>query len=81
VEPLAHEGLGRLLELHGRYTPLALGADSGTKLLPEKALGDGGALKLGRRKLALPPQPLGRDTAQAPFLALSDDVAVLDGGA
>ena len=55
MEPLAHEGLGRLLELHGRRTPLALGAEAGAKLLSEKALGDGGALKLGRRKLALPP--------------------------
>ena len=81
MEPLAHEGLGRLLELHGRRTPLALGAEAGAKLLSEKALGDGGALKLGRRKLALPPQPLGRDTAQPPFLTLSDDVAVLDGAA
>lgn len=81
MEPLAHEGLGRLLKLHGRRTPLALGAEAGAKLLSEKALGDGGALKLGRHKLALPPQPLGRDTAQPPFLTLSDDVAVLDGAA
>ena len=81
MEPLAHEGLGRLLELHGRRTPLALGAEAGAKLLSEKALGDGGALKLGRHKLALPPQPLGRDTTQPPFLTLSDDVAVLDGAA
>ena len=81
MEPLAHEGLGRLLELHGKRTPLALGANAGTKLLPGKSLGDGGALKLGRRKLAMPSQPLGRDTSQAPFLALSNDVAVLDGAA
>ena len=81
MEPLAHEGLGRLLELQDRCTPLALGADAGTELLPGKSLGDGGALKLGRRKLALPSQPLGRDTSQPPFLALSSDVAVLDGAA
>lgn len=81
MEPLAHEGMGRLLELQDRCTPLALGADAGAKLLPVSELGNGGALKLGRRKLELPPQPLGRDTTQAPFLAVSNEIAVIDGAA
>ena len=73
--------MGRLLGLQGRCTPLVLGADAGAKLLPVSELGDSGALKLGRRKLELPPQPLGRDTTQAPFLAVSNEIAVIDGAA
>ena len=81
MEPLAHEGMGRLLGLQDRCTPLVLGADAGAKLLPVSELGNGGALKLGRRKLELPPQPLGRDTTQTPFLAVSNEIAVIDGAA
>ena len=33
MEPLAHEGMGRLLALHGKRTPLALGAARGPTLL------------------------------------------------
>ena len=76
MEPIGHEGLGRLLKLEENLrTPhIVFSQDD---LLESKDLESGGSINIGKF-LELPPKPLGLDSDKAPFLNLSEDVAVLD---
>ena len=75
MEPLAHEGLARLLQLDkSLQTPCIAFSDS---FESSKDLNLGGSIKIGK-SLVLPPRPLGLDSSKAPYLQLSDEIAVLD---
>ena len=76
MEPIGHEGLGRLLDLgENLQTPhLVFSRDDLTEATD---LESGGSINIGKF-LELPPKPLGLDSDKAPFLNLSEDVAVLD---
>ena len=76
MEPLAHEGLGRFLDLgNDLQTPHVVCSHEG---LTESAdLSSGGSIKIGKA-FDLPPTPLGLDSNKAPYLQLSEEIAVLD---
>ena len=75
MEPLAHEGLARLLQLDkSLQTPCIAFSDS---FESSEDLTLGGSIKIGK-SIALPPRPLGLDSSKAPYLQLSDEIAVLD---
>ncbi len=76
MEPIGHEGLGRLLELgENLHTPHIV--FSHEDLTEATDLESGGSIKIGK-SFDLPPKPLGLDSDKAPFLHLSDNIAVLD---
>ena len=75
MEPLAHEGLARLLQIgDSLQTPHVVFRED----LTESAdLSSGGSIKIGKA-FDLPPTPLGLDSNKAPYLQLSEEIAVLD---
>ena len=76
MEPIAHEGLGRLLKLEDDlHTPhVVFSADD----LTESAdLSSTGTITIGKT-FDLPPSPLGLDSEKAPYLQLSKSIAVFD---
>ena len=76
MEPLSHEGLGRLLDLgDGFQTPHIV--FSHDDIIESSDLESGGSIRINN-ELELPPKPLGLDSDKAPYLQLSDRVAVLD---
>ena len=76
MEPIGHEGLGRLLELgENLHTPHIV--FSHEDLTEATDLESGGSINIGK-SFVLPPKPLGLDSDKAPFLHLSDNIAVLD---
>jgi len=78
MEPLAHEGLGRLLELEDNLrTPHIV--FSREDLVESTHLESGGSIIIGK-SFDLPPTPMGLDSDKEPYLQLSRDIAVLDNG-
>ena len=76
MEPIAHEGLGRLLELENNLqTPHVVFSHS--DLEESEDLESGGTIKIGK-VFNLPPSPLGLDSEKAPYLQLSENIAVID---
>ena len=76
MEPLGHEGLGRLLKLEDNLqTPHIV--FSHEDLTEAKDLESGGSITIGK-SFGLPPKPLGLDSTKEPYLHLSKDLAVLD---
>ena len=76
MEPIGHEGLGRLLDLgENLSTPHIV--FSHNDLTEATDLESGGSIKIGK-SFNLPPKPLGLDSDKAPFLHLSENIAVLD---
>ena len=76
MEPLGHEGLGRLLKLGDNLqTPHV--AFSHEDLIEAKDLESGGSIIVGK-DFDLPSKPLGLDSTKEPYLHLSKDLAVLD---
>ena len=76
MEPLAHEGLGRFLDLgNDLQTPHVV--LSHEDLTESADLSSGGSIKIGK-VFDLPPSPLGLDSNKAPYLQLSGEIAVLD---
>ena len=75
MEPLAHEGLARLLQLdESLQTPCIVFRNDFESSADLKS---GGTIKIGK-SLDLPPRPLGLDSSKAPYLHLSDEIAILD---
>ena len=76
MEPLTHEGLGRFLDLgNDLQTPHVV--LSHEDLTESADLSSGGSIKIGKA-FDLPPMPLGLDSTKAPYLQLSEEIAVLD---
>ena len=76
MEPISHEGLGRLLKLDSNLqTPHIV--FSQTELSESGNLETGGTIKIGE-VFDLPPSPLGLDSDKPPYLQLSKDIAVID---
>ena len=76
MEPIGHEGLGRLLDLgENLRTPHIVFSHKG--LTEATDLESGGSITIGT-SFALPPKPLGLDSDKAPYLHLSENIAVLD---
>ena len=76
MEPIAHEGLGRLLKLEGNLqTPHVV--FSQIDLEEPKDLETGGSIKIGKA-FELPSSPLGLDSHKSPYLQLSENIAVID---
>ena len=76
MEPIGHEGLGRLLKLEeDLQTPHVV--FSHLDLEESSDLESGGTIKIGK-KFHLPPSPLGLDSNKSPYLQLSEDIAVID---
>ena len=76
MEPIGHEGLGRLLKLEGDLqTPHVVFSHS--DLEESKDLESGGTITIGK-KFNLPPSPLGLDSEKSPYLQLSENIAVID---
>ena len=76
MEPIGHEGLGRLLVLgENLRTPHIV--FSHDDLIEATDLESGGFVKIGK-KFELPPKPLGLDSDNEPHLQLSENIAVLD---
>ena len=76
MEPIGHEGLGRLLKLEDNLqTPHV--AFSHEDLTESENLESGGYLKVGKL-FELPVKPLGLDSDKEPYLHLSKEIAVLD---
>ncbi len=76
MEPIGHEGLGRLLKLEDNLqTPHVV--FSHTDLEEPKDLESGGSIKVGKT-FDLPPSPLGLDSDKSPYLQLSENIAVID---
>ena len=76
MEPIGHEGLGRLLKLEENLqTPHVVFSQS--DLEESKDLESGGNISIGK-KFNLPPSPLGLDSNKSPYLQLSEDIAVID---
>ena len=76
MEPIGHEGLGRLLKLEENLqTPHVV--FSHLDLEESKDLESGGTISIGK-KFNLPPSPLGLDSTKSPYLQLSEDIAVID---
>ena len=76
MEPIGHEGLGRLLDLgENLRTPhIVFSRDDLTEATD---LESGGSIKIGK-SFDLPPKPLGLDSDKEPYLHLSENIAVLD---
>ena len=76
MEPIGHEGLGRLLDLgENLRTPHI--AFSHEDLIEATDLESGGSIRIGKT-FDLPPKPLGLDSDKEPYLHLSENIAVLD---
>ena len=76
MEPIGHEGLGRLLKLEDNLqTPHVV--FSHTDLAESKDLESGGSIRIGKT-FDLPPSPLGLDSDKSPYLQLSENIAVID---
>ena len=76
MEPIGHEGLGRLLDLgENLSTPHIVFSHS--DLTEATDLESGGSIKIGK-SFDLPPKPLGLDSDKEPYLHLSENIAVLD---
>ncbi len=76
MEPIGHEGLGRLLKLEDNLqTPHVVFSHS--DLEESKDLESGGTITIGK-KFSLPPSPLGLDSEKSPYLQLSENIAVID---
>ena len=76
MEPIGHEGLGRLLKLEeDLQTPHVV--FSHLDLEESSDLESGGTINIGK-KFHLPPSPLGLDSNKSPYLQLSEDIAVID---
>jgi len=76
MEPIGHEGLGRLLKLEDNLqTPHVV--FSHDDLTESTDLESGGTIKVGKT-FDLPPSPLGLDSDKSPYLQLSENIAVID---
>ena len=76
MEPIAHEGLGRLLKLEDDlHTPHVVFSEK--DLTGSADLSSTGTIKIGKT-FDLPPSPLGLDSNKSPYLQLSEDIAVID---
>ena len=76
MEPIGHEGLGRLLKLEDNLqTPHVV--FSHADLEESKDLESGGSIRIGKT-FDLPPSPLGLDSDKSPYLQLSENIAVID---
>ena len=75
MEPLAHEGLARLLQIDDSLqTPHVISRED---LTDSQDLISGGTIKIDK-PVDLPPRPLGLDSNKVPYLQLSEEIAVLD---
>ena len=76
MEPVGHEGLGRLLDLgENLRTPHIVFRKE--DLTEATDLESGGSIVVGK-PFDLPPKPLGLDSEKEPYLHLSENIAVLD---
>lgn len=76
MEPVGHEGLGRLLDLgENLSTPHIVFRKE--HLTAATDLESGGSIVVGK-SFDLPPKPLGLDSDKEPYLHLSKNIAVLD---
>ena len=76
MEPVGHEGLGRLLDLgENLRTPHIVFRKE--DLNEATDLESGGSIVVGK-PFDLPPKPLGLDSEKEPYLHLSENIAVLD---
>ena len=76
MEPVGHEGLGRLLDLgENLSTPHIVFRKE--HLTAATDLESGGSIVVGK-SFDLPPKPLGLDSDKEPYLHLSENIAVLD---
>ncbi len=76
MEPIGHEGLGRLLKLEDNLQTPHI-AFSHEDLTEAPDLESGGSINIGK-SFDLPSKPLGLDSTKEPYLHLSKDLAVLD---
>ena len=76
MEPIGHEGLGRLLKLEeDLHTPHIVFSKEDLTESPD--LNSTGTITIGK-SFELPPTPMGLDSDKEPYLQLSKDIAVLD---
>jgi len=76
MEPIGHEGLGRLLKLEeDLYTPHIVFSKEDLTESPD--LNSTGTITIGK-SFDLPPTPMGLDSNKEPYLQLSKDIAVFD---
>jgi archaeosine synthase len=76
MEPIGHEGLGRLLKLEeDLHTPHIVFSKEDLTEPPD--LNSTGTITIGN-SFDLPPTPMGLDSDKEPYLQLSRDIAVLD---
>ena len=76
MEPIGHEGLGRLLKLEeDLHTPHIVFSKEDLTESPD--LNSTGTIIIGE-SFELPPTPMGLDSDKEPYLQLSKDIAVLD---
>ena len=76
MEPIGHEGLGRLLKLEeDLHTPHIVFSKEYLTESPD--LNSTGTITIGKL-FDLPPTPMGLDSDKEPYLQLSRDIAVLD---
>tara|TARA_B100000029_G_C17537804_1_gene945535 strand:- start:220 stop:1794 length:1575 start_codon:yes stop_codon:yes gene_type:complete len=79
MEKIAYEGLGRLLTVSGSHkTPLILNCEEGASLLPMKSIEKRCSIKIGDKEYEAPDLPLGVDSETAPYLSVSEKIAVID---
>ena len=76
MEPIGHEGLGRLLKLEEDLcTPHIVFSKEDLTESPD--LNSTGTITIGK-SFDLPPTPMGLDSNKEPYLQLSKDIAVFD---
>jgi len=79
MEKIAYEGLGRLMTVGGSLeTPLVLNCEEGATLLPRKSIEERNLIKIGDDEYETPDLPLGVDSETAPYLSVSEKIAVID---
>ena len=79
MEKIAYEGLGRLLIVSGSHkTPLILNCEEGASLLPMESIEKRCLIKIGGEEYEVPDLPLGVDSETAPYLSVSEKIAVID---
>ena len=79
MEKIAYEGLGRLLTVSDNHkTPLILNCEEGATLLPIKSIEKRCLIKIGGEEYEAPDLPLGVDSETAPYLSVSEKIAVID---
>ena len=79
MEKIAYEGLGRLMSVaDGLETPLVLNCENGATLSPSKSIEERNLIKIGNKEYEAPELPLGIDSETAPYLSISENIAIID---